>query len=86
MVVIVLDLEDVFPFFLNDISVSTYCKEAIATTLSLSPMAPRTSLVIMVLFTGLVLIGELSTRHINRGGISRLILFRVLFLAGLCSQ
>lgn len=77
--VVVLDLENDFSFFLDDIGISTYCREAMAITLSLSPTATKSSLVILVFFTSFVLVGRRLTRHISKGRISRFILLRVFF-------
>lgn len=79
---ITLDLEDIFPFLLDNISVYTYCKEVMATILFLAPKAPRTFLVVLVLFW-LALVDRrlwvLATRYVNRRSISGFSLFGVFF-------
>lgn len=83
--IIALDIGDVIFFLLDDISISTYCKEVIAMTLSLSFTAPKTSLVILILFVSLALVaGRLLrmffTRYVSKRNINKLILFRVFLL------
>lgn len=57
IVVVILNLKDIFPFFLDDIGINTCCKEVIVTTLFLAPMALRISLVVMFFFAKLALKG-----------------------------
>lgn len=76
-----LDLEDVFSFFLDDVNVSIRCRGAMAITLSLPPTVPRISLVILVFFINLALVGGHPTRHVSRGRVNKLILPKVFFLS-----
>lgn len=82
----ILDLEDVFPFLLDDISISTYYRKVMATTLSLLPTTPKTtSLLILVFFAHLALVdGRLlrmfATIYVSRKGIIRLIPSKVFLL------
>lgn len=74
------DVEEVL-FFLFGNDVDTYCRGVLASTLSSSTMAPKTSLVVLVLF--ICLFGGrllLPTRCISSKSISRLILPRVFIL------
>ena len=70
-------------FFLLGKGVDTCSRGILASTLSSSTTAPRTSLVVLVLFVGLALVGGrllLPTRYVSRGGISGFILPGVLIL------
>ena len=79
------DLEDVFPFFLDDIGVSTYYIEVMATTLSLLLKASKTSLVTLVFLASFALVGQklleiLAIGYVNGKSINGLIPFWVFFL------
>ena len=76
---IALDLDNVFPFLLKN-NIDTHGMGVGATTLSPSSAVPRISLVVLVLLVGLALVGELLTKHVNKGKISGLSPFEVLFL------
>lgn len=85
MAVKTLDLEDVFLFLLDNVSFSTRYRGVMATVLSLPLMAPRTLLMVLILFINLVLVdrrllGVLATKYVNGKSISEFILFRILFL------
>lgn len=75
-----LDLRDVSLFSFNSVGISTRCRRVVAMILSLSSAAPRTSLVILVLLIGLVLMGGLLTRNISKEKISGLSFSKVLLL------
>lgn len=82
-IVEVLNLEDVFPVFFDGIGISTHCKKVMATNLFLLPIAPRISLVVLVLYTSLALVGErllgmLAIRYVKKKSVSEFILSRVL--------
>lgn len=69
--VVIFDLENIFLFLFKN-NVSTYNKEVVAATLSLSSPVPGTSLMVLIFLVSLVLMGGLSIRYVNRGRISRL--------------
>lgn len=58
MVVEACKLGDIFSFLFDDIGVSTRCRGVMVTTLSLPPMVPRISLVVLALFVNLALVGR----------------------------
>lgn len=86
IVVIIFDLKDIFPFFLNDIGISTYCRRIMAMTLFLSPTTPKTtSLAVLVFFISLILVGRrllgvLVTRYVSKRGVNELIFSRIFLL------
>lgn len=86
MTVVKLDLIDVFPFFLDNIGVSNYCKGVIATTLFLSSTVPKTIfLLVLVFFAGLALVNRrlleiFTIKYISGKGVNRFIPSRVLLL------
>ena len=51
------DLDDIFPFLLDDVGVSTYCKGVMATTF-LALLALKISLAILIFLASLTLIGR----------------------------
>lgn len=57
MTVVVFDLEHIFFFILYDVGISICCREVIAMTLFLAPMVPKESLVVLVFFASLALMG-----------------------------
>lgn len=78
-------MRDVFSFLLVDIGVETRCREVMTITLSSPPTTPNISLVVLILFTslGLVggrLLGVFATRNVSKRSISRLIPSRVLLV------
>lgn len=86
MAVKALDLGDIFPFFFDNVSINTYYKRVMDTSLFLSSLMPKTTfLVVLILFTSLALVdrrllGVFATRYLSGRGVSGFILFRVLFL------
>ena len=72
--------------FFDNVGISTRCKGAMATTPFLTPTMPKTSLVVLILFTSLALVGKFPTRHNSRERVGGLIFPKVLFLAGLCPR
>lgn len=90
MVVKVLDLEDVFSFFFNDINIDTYYRKVIAIT-PLALSTPKTFLMVLVFLASLALIsGRLlvfATNYVINKNVNRLSLFGVLlfFLCRLIS-
>lgn len=82
MAVLTLDLRDVFLFFFRN-NINSCDRGVVANTLFLYFAALETSLVVLVLFTGLVLIGGLSTKHVKREKISEFNLSEV-FLPFFC--
>lgn len=86
MIIKARDLEDVFLFLFDDISISTRYKRVMATTLPLPSTVPNTSLVVLVFFISLALVGGrllgmLATKYINKNSINGLILPRILFFS-----
>lgn len=78
-----LNIGNVFPSSLD--AVDTYYKGIVSAILSLLATAPRTSLIVLVLFIGLALVngrllGILPTRHISMEKVSGLILSGVFVL------
>ena len=75
------DLRDIFNFVFDSISISTRCRGAVAMTISLTTLTPKTSLV-LILLTSLVLVGRklllLATRLVNGRSISGFSLSGVL--------
>lgn len=75
IVVKILNLGNIFPFFLDDIGVSIRCRQIMTTTLFLPPTTPKTSLMLLVFFVSLTLMERrlwvLATRYVNRKSISR---------------
>ena len=84
--VIALDLRDIFHFLFDVAGVNIRCRKVVAATTLLTLLAPRTSLlVVLVLFWiggGSLLSGkwQLSTRWVSKGGVGGLILSGVLLL------
>lgn len=83
-VVEILDFRDVFPFFFDNVGVSTHCRRIMATTLFLPLMVLRTSLMVLIFFISLALVGRrllgvLVTRYVSGRSVNRLISFRVFF-------
>ena len=81
MTIVVLDLGDIFHFFLNGAGINTH-GQGVA-TLSSSSTESETSLLILVFFLaliGLTLMGGLSTKHVSTERISGLSPFKVFFL------
>ena len=75
----VFDIRDVFFFFFRN-DISTYGKEVVAATLFLSSTVPKTFLIVLVFFAGLVLVGRLLvSRHISRKNVNRLFFPKILF-------
>ena len=70
MTELVLNLEDVFHVLFDNVGVCTYCRRVV-TAIFLAILTPRIFL-ILVLLTGLGLMGGLLTRYISKGIISRL--------------
>ena len=71
---VILDLEDVFSLFFDDVSISIYCKEVMA-TISSTSLALKTSLVILVFLASLPLMSGklvLTTKHVSRKSVSKL--------------
>ena len=58
MTIKALNLEDVFPFFFNDIGINTHYGKVMAMTLLLPPTVSGISLMVLVFFTSLALVGE----------------------------
>lgn len=83
-IVEVLNLQDIFSFFLDSICISNFLKEVITTTLFLGALAMRTSLVVLVVLASLALVGRrlllFITRYINEKIISILNLSEDLLL------
>lgn len=83
VIVEVFNLVDVFLFFFDDVSVSTYYRRVIATTLFLALSVPRTSLVVLDFLAILALIGGrllmLATRYVTERSVSALSSFEVFF-------
>lgn len=83
MIVVVLDLRDIFNFFFDGVDVGTYGKKAIVTTIFLTNSRLRISLV-LVLLTSLALIDRrllvLATRCINGKSVGELSLSGVFLL------
>lgn len=81
MIVVVLDLGNIFNFLFDGVGISTYCWEAVATIILLATLALRTSLV-LVFLASLALVGKkllvLVTRYVSGRSISGLSLFGVL--------
>ena len=80
-----LDVGDVFLFFFDDVGVGTSYKKVMATTLFLPPTTLRNSLLVLVFFASLALVGGkflevLVTRYVNGRSVNRLIFSRVFFL------
>ena len=86
MTVEILDLRDIFPFFLDDVGVSTHCKRVMAITPSIS-LTSKTSLVVLFLFASLALVDRrllvLATKYISGKSVSGLNLSKV-FLFFFC--
>lgn len=78
MAEVALNLGDVFYVFFDDIGICTYCKKVVTTT-SLATLMLKTSLA-LVLLASLALMGELPTRYVRIGKISRFSPFGVFFL------
>lgn len=80
VIVKVLDLGDIFPFVLDDISICIYCKGVMATT----SLVLRTSLVVLIFFVSLAKVDEklliLATKYISRRNVNRFSLFKVFLL------
>lgn len=53
-----LNLRDIFLFLLDDVGISNRCRGILVTILFLPFMAPKTSLVVLVLFPSLILMDE----------------------------
>lgn len=87
MIVEAFDLRDVFPFLLNDIGISTYCREVMNMTQSLALLALKILLVVLVFFANLALVGRrllvLANRYISRMSINKFSSFKV-FLFHFC--
>ena len=68
------DLKDIFPFFFDDVDVSTYCKGVMAMTLFLATSVPRISFMILVFLASLALISGrllvLATRYVSGKSVS----------------
>lgn len=86
MTVEALDLGDILFFFLDDVSISTYCKKVVATTF-LTLSALRISLVVLIFLASLALVDRkllvFVTRCVSGRSVSRLSLsgvFLLLFL------
>lgn len=84
IIVKILDLRDVFPFFFGDVGISICCKKVIVTSLFPLLTMPRNFLMILVFFTSLILVGGrllgvLTTKYVSRKSVSRLSLFEVFF-------
>lgn len=79
----ILDLGDIFPYFLNDISINTCYSRVMAPTLSLFfTILKTTSLIVFILFASLALVDVrllrvLTTKYISGQGVSGFIPFRV---------
>lgn len=75
-----IDIGSVFPFLFDDIR--TCYRGVIAATLSLYPTVPKTSLIVLVFFANLTLVGRrlivLTTRYINKKSVSRFIFSKVI--------
>ena len=83
VIVVALDLRDVFHFFFDSIGVSIYCRRVLATTTFSVSLAPRTSLlVVLILLASLALISGrllmLAIRYVSGRSVSRLSLFKVV--------
>lgn len=80
---VALDLGDIFSFFLDDVSICTYCRRVIAATSS-SSLVPRFSMIFLVFFTSLVLVRGrllvLAFKYVSRRNISEFCLFKVFLL------
>ena len=77
-----LDLEDVLLFLIDNVDVSTCCKKVMATT-RLVLLAPKTSLVILVLLANLEVVGRRlmhAIRCVSKKIISGFSVSGVLFL------
>lgn len=83
MTVEVLDLGDVFPFLLDNVSVSIYCKKVMIMIQILFPTFTKTTfLAILFFFASLVLLGRrllgvLATKYVSGRAVSRLISSKV---------
>lgn len=85
VIVVVLNLGDIFHFLLNGIGVSTYCRGVgVMSTFTVS-LTPRISLlVVLVLFANLALVSKrllvLASGCVSKRNVSGLSLFGVFFL------
>lgn len=87
-IVEILNMRDIFSFFLDNVSVGINYWEVMATILFLPPMAPKIFLIVLVLFVSPALVGGrllemLAIKYINGKNISRIIPSRV-FLRLFC--
>lgn len=84
MTVEALNLEDIFLFLFDSLSMSKYCRRDITITLSLAFLVPRTFLVVLVFLASLALVDRrllvLATRYVSKRNISKLSLSGVLLL------
>ena len=76
----VFDIRNILLFFYKNID--NYYRRVMVATLFLPPIVPKTSMVILVLVPGLILVGRrllefFFTRYINRGIVNRLIFLGV---------
>lgn len=84
IIVVALDLGDVFLFLLDVIGISTYYRKVMATVLSSSLTAPKTTpLAVLVPFATLVLggrrlLGLLAIRYVSKKSVSKLNLLSIL--------
>ena len=74
VIVEILNLGDIFHFFFDNVGVSTCCKKVIATTF-LIPLAPKTSLLVVLVFlASLALVGGillmLAIRYVSKKCVS----------------
>lgn len=68
-------------FFLFSNDIDTYYKKILATTLFLSTMAPKTSLIVLIFFISLMNRKLLfSTKYISKKNVNKLIFLKVFFL------
>lgn len=77
-------MRDIFFFYLRN-NINTCQKEVIVATFSLPPMTPKTSLVVLVLFVYLALVGKkllelLFTKYISKKSVNKLIFLKVIIL------
>ena len=74
------NLEDVFFFFFRN-NIGICGRKIMAATLFLSSAMPKTSLIVLIFLTCLALVGALlPTRHVRKGKVSELILFKIFLL------
>lgn len=83
LIIIVLNLGDIFNFFLDSIGISIYCRRVVAITISLAILVLTTFLV-LIFFASLTLVGRrllmFATRYVSERSVSRFSLSKVFIL------